>query len=42
LETLPAEFNADKSEATVENGALTLTIPKSEKPKQVQIQPKAK
>ena len=36
---LPVEFNADKAEASFENGVLTLRVPKSEatKPKQVPV-----
>jgi HSP20 family protein len=40
--TLPGLLQADKAEATFENGVLTLTIPKAEemKPKQIKIKPK--
>ncbi len=31
--TLPAELNADKADASIENGVLILTIPKMEKAK---------
>lgn len=39
---LPVEVEADKAQATFENGVLTLTLPKSEvvKPKQIKIAPK--
>lgn len=39
---LPVEVEADKAQATFENGVLTLTLPKSEvvKPKQIKIEPK--
>ncbi len=40
--TLPAELNADKAEANMENGILTLTIPKMEKAKPKAIKVKAK
>ncbi len=37
--TLPVEIQSDKSEATFENGVLTLTMPKAEevKPKQIKV-----
>ncbi len=37
--TLPADVDADKSEASLKNGILTLTLPKAEaaKPKQIEI-----
>lgn len=37
--TLPAAFEADKIEAVVDNGILTLTIPKAEeaKPRQIKV-----
>jgi HSP20 family protein len=40
---IPVPVQADKAEATFENGILTLTLPKKEeaKPKQVKIKPKA-
>jgi HSP20 family protein len=39
--TLPTGLEADKAEATFENGVLTLRIPKAEqvKPRQIQIRP---
>jgi len=40
--TLPAELNADKAEASMENGILTLTIPKVEKAKPKAIKVKTK
>jgi HSP20 family protein len=42
--TLPVEVNAEKAEATFENGVLNLMLPKSEsvKPKQIKVQAKAK
>jgi len=40
--TLPAELNADKADASMENGVLTLTIPKTEKAKPKAIQVKAR
>jgi HSP20 family protein len=39
---LPGELDAGKSEATFDNGVLTLTIPKSEEKKPKQIKIKAK
>ncbi len=40
--TLPAEVNADKAEATFENGVLTLRLPKAEKAKARKIKVKGK
>jgi len=40
--TLPGGLDSDKTEASFENGILTLTIPKSEKVKPKQIKVKAK
>jgi HSP20 family protein len=42
--TLPASVNAAKAEATIENGVLTLRLPKSEeaKPKSITVKPKIK
>lgn len=40
--TLPAELNTDKAEASMENGMLTLTIPKMEKAKPKAIKVKTK
>ena len=40
--TLPGGLNTDKTEATFDNGMLTLTIPKTEKVKPKQIKIKAK
>ncbi len=39
LGVIPVQVNADKAEATFEDGVLTLTIPKAEavKPKQIKI-----
>lgn len=42
--TLPVAVNSDKAEATLENGYLTLRLPKAEevKPKKIQVKPAAK
>ena len=42
--TLPVAIDSDKAEATLENGYLTLRLPKAEevKPKKIQVKPVAK